>query len=471
MNKLYISNHLRLFLILIAVSAGLAVWANISPFTIKNIPAGSSNLENNIFVTVHLHPKQLNYDSTKVVFDIDNLNAGHLAVDELALETSNKSGMQANLLKDTSRLAPFVLNTSKNQWIAVIRGNTGNIPSQKEPGTQASRFFLDANQPLAVKKFHLTLKDSETKEKITPLFVRYIDDETNRYREDIVASPEEFVGNNPQFQIQKSVQENGREKKIITLGPGEIYFKNIVIIPKTADGLRVYPGTNLYFMPDTSLFSYAPVDAEGTANRPIRFTSTTDKPWGTFAIVGTHEKESHLSYVIVEHAKQAKVNGATFTGGISSYFSDIKITESIIRYNQSDDGINVKSAHAIVERNQFINNKADGLDFDSVSGLVSNNIFENNGNDGMDVSFNRAVIENNISRKNSDKCISLGERSQAPVKNNYLVGCTIGIAVKDESNVVLEGNTITDNLQGIAVYTKKPFFEKPETTLINNTME
>jgi len=251
---------------------------------------------------------------------------------------------------------------------------------------------------------------------------------------------------------------------------GSHTFTETIIIPRNTQ-LTILPGTTLRFMPGISLLSYSPVIAQGTQSAPILISSATSEPWGAFAVIDTNDQASKFEYVTIENAAHAVVNNTTFTGGLAVHYSDVEIRNSIFRNNHGDDGANIKYAHAIIQDNQFIDNEFDGLDLDIVTGEIKNNLFANNGNDGLDVSFNQAIIKDNIMQNNSDKCLSLGEQSLAPVTNNTLSDCIMGAAVKDLSDILFENNLIKNNQQGIAVYQKKPIFGGAIIRLKNNQFE
>jgi len=79
-----------------------------------------------------------------------------------------------------------------------------------------------------------------------------------------------------------------------------------------------------------------------------------------------------------------------------------------------------------------------------------------NGNDGIDISSAKPLIINNRIERSGDKCISVGENSQAIIANNLLLGCKgYGIGVKDLSSPSIINITAVDNGIGIGVYGKK----------------
>lgn len=120
----------------------------------------------------------------------------------------------------------------------------------------------------------------------------------------ITATPRSFVIQNPPFYLMSS--------NTIALGPGAIKLSKTVIIPKNTR-LVIQAGTHLRLEKDVSIVSYSPLQAEGTAARPITFSPANQwRPWGVFAVVGAAQ-ENKLSHVTISGGSQATINGISFT--------------------------------------------------------------------------------------------------------------------------------------------------------------
>lgn len=457
-----------LLVVLIIVVAALLTMAN---FFLPE-PQSSPETEKNIFITARLNPAGLSYDPKIMVLQIENFAAVPLKLVRIRLANTDKnfssslvfdSDHNGTLDKADQAVGPFAPSSKKNLWEVLPASNAVKIPLSPDKITLFVKFD---ETPLNLDSLAFRFQDENgTTPQNIFVYTRFVNDATNRYRQDTINSPADFINSNPQFSL---VSQPG--SSIVRLGPGSYNFSRTVIIPNSVSQVQIAPGTTLTFDPGVSLISYAPIDAIGDSNKPISFLPSSDKSWGVFAIVENHHNVSHLDHVMLKGGGSATLNGAYFSAGLSAYYSDVEIQNSTFTQNSldsGDDGVNVKSAHAIIQNSQFLSNNSDGLDLDFVSGQISHNLFENNGNDGVDVSFNTAVIENNISRGNKDKCISVGEQSRAPVRNNQLIGCNIGVAVK-ESKILVAGNSISQNVKGVSIYTKKFYFGKSSAELKNN---
>ena len=445
-------------------------------YTIFIVNENLQKLEKNIrdskiSTTIITHPKQQNFDPKIIILNIENLSLSHLILDEINLQLDTSADVRADFIfeKDgnfTSSgkiLSSSVTNKTKTS-LDFLNINFQISRKGSSSGSKISLFIV-SNQPLQFKSMEFRLTNSLTKKQIKDSKFRLINDEIFRYLENISQSPVEFAKQHPQFLLQN---QGDTKNSIALLPPGRYSFPETVVIPKTFQAVRLLPGTTIRFAPGASLVSYAPIIAEGTANSPIRFTSLSSAPWGTFAVVNTKDKKSYIRHVLVEESGPTTVNGINFSGGLAAHYADIEILDSVFTHNHGDDGVNIKYSEAIVDRNRFVDNDFDGLDLDTVSGTINNNIFSGNGGDGLDISWNSAEISGNQMANNKDKCLSIGEKSTGVVSGNTMTNCDIGIAVKDLSDVILSKNTISNNRQGVAEYQKKPIFGGGRAKLEDN---
>ena len=118
------------------------------------------------------------------------------------------------------------------------------------------------------------------------------------------------------------------------------------------------------------------------------------------------------------------------------------------------DYINVKRADVIIENCHFYGSNAmdtDAIDLDNVSnGIIRNNWiydFVGENSDGIDIgenSENIYIVSNKIYHT-GDKGISVGQNSNINVERNIFIGCSNGIAIKDNSYayiVLADGTTM-----------------------------
>ena len=281
----------------------------------------------------------------------------------------------------------------------------------------------------------------------------YLDKTTFSNFGDTFAAPVDFIRQYPEFRLV------GTE---LVLPLGVYSFKENIIIPTSVSKLTIAVGSILNLGPGVSIFSYAPIQAKGTAAFPIQIKRQYPaSPWGVIVIVDRQDNLSEFEHVQVSGGSTAYVNGIYVSGQLSFYSSDVKISNSEFSQASGDDSLNVKKARVEITDSIFYDNGFDAIDLDWVtpkSKIVGNHFFAN-GNDAMDISGSAMLIKNNKVMSSGDKCISVGEHSDALIENNLFKSCNIGIAVKDLSAPEIKNNTIIDNKdQGVGVYQKKPIF-------------
>jgi parallel beta-helix repeat protein len=83
--------------------------------------------------------------------------------------------------------------------------------------------------------------------------------------------------------------------------------------------------------------------------------------------------------------------------------------------------------------------------------------FQGFNSDGIDIgeACQNCLIESNSIFYSSDKGVSVGQGSTITLKNNLIVGCPLGIAVKDaDSFILVDQNTLVNCGTGVAAYEK-----------------
>ncbi|OGJ71117.1 hypothetical protein A2198_01260 [Candidatus Peribacteria bacterium RIFOXYA1_FULL_56_14] len=244
-----------------------------------------------------------------------------------------------------------------------------------------------------------------------------------------------------------------------------------VIIPSTVR-LTVKPGATIRFGKGVSILSYAPATLIGYKELPIRFfAENPEEPWGVFAVLNVTEP-SAIQWAEFADGGEAFLNGAFFSGMVVFHNSPVTVVDTIIRNAHGDDGLNLKYVYVDINRVRFERNSFDGLDVDmALSGVVENSLFIENGNDGLDISWSSIAIRNIESANNGDKCLSVGERSAPLIYDTILRGCSIGLAVKDDSHAKVERVQFEQNGTAIAAYIKKPFFAEPSVSVLESTFK
>lgn len=268
---------------------------------------------------------------------------------------------------------------------------------------------------------------------------------------------DEFVATNPAFQ-----KKGDRD---LLLSAGAYSFSKDVIIPPNLK-LTIASGVTMYLQSGVSFLSYSPVTLRGTAENPIRILrANPDKAWGLFGVVDAPE-ESVWNYVEAAGGSGGVRSGMTFTGMVSFFHSDVTIDHSSFTGAEDDDSLNVKYGKVVIRNSVWKDNAHDGIDIDwpkAGSEIVGNQFLNNGigggeGGDCMDLSRASLLITQNTIDGCTDKGISVGEQSSPTISGNTIANVSIGIAVKDLSEALIEDTTITKADIGIDSYQKHPIY-------------
>ncbi|MCB0851988.1 MAG: lamin tail domain-containing protein, partial [Bacteroidetes bacterium] len=129
------------------------------------------------------------------------------------------------------------------------------------------------------------------------------------------------------------------------------------------------------------------------------------------------------------------------------------------------DLINVKYGYGRIDSCIFRGNDqvdTDAIDYDEVeNGIIRNSKmydFFGPNSDGIDLGEESidALIENNLISNCSDKGISVGQESRIIARNNTIVNCNLGVAVKDQSFAQVDQHTFYNTAIPMACYEKNP---------------
>ena len=167
---------------------------------------------------------------------------------------------------------------------------------------------------------------------------------------------------------------------------------------------------------------------------------------------------AHHSNLIIDHVNISNVRFPIYVEGGYSRMSNCSISCDYI-----SDFINVKRGDVVIDSCTFYGNQApdtDAIDLDGVTnGVISNNWiynFSGNNSDGIDIgeSSQGIRITSNLIYHASDKGVSVGQSSSVILERNLIVGCLLGVAIKDSASAIITNNTFANNEYAVACYEK-----------------
>lgn len=257
-----------------------------------------------------------------------------------------------------------------------------------------------------------------------------------------------------------------------------------VIVPANVV-LSAEPGVEVFMAPKSNLIVYGGLQIVGDSTNPVHFKSyKEDKSWGNISFHQATDS-SVLKHVIIEDAGIRSVE-IDEQGAVSVYQSVVTLIDVVIEEVNCEpvfsrdsriflkrcslyssvpgDLVNAKGGYAQVDRCEFTGNRridTDAIDYDNITdGVISNNKIEGFygfNSDGIDLGEGSKgiIVNGNVITDCSDKGVSIGQASSAIITNNVIVGCDIGVAIKDSNSFAsIDQCTFHDHRIGVGAFEK-----------------
>ncbi|MCK4507002.1 MAG: right-handed parallel beta-helix repeat-containing protein [Desulfuromonadales bacterium] len=256
--------------------------------------------------------------------------------------------------------------------------------------------------------------------------------------------------------------------------------------------LSIEAGVEIFIAPRADIQVYGRILATGNKDQPIRLGAYSENQADAWAGIFIRSDEpSAFKYVDFAGSKygarlvysSASWDHCTFKNVreiCSGYRSDFSFKNCLFDYRGYAGGGNINvmkfyKGFAHIEDCEFFcpdsDYKVDGIDADYMSGAIirGNRFFGGkcDNSDAIDVGHGsrNILIENNLIVGFIDKAISVGEKAEAVVNNNFITGCAIGVGVKDRGRVTITRTTFYQNDYAVKSYEKVPGLGGGDVTL------
>lgn len=253
---------------------------------------------------------------------------------------------------------------------------------------------------------------------------------------------------------------------------------NQTIIVHPSDTLTIQPGVTVRLGASAGIVIYGTLTVEGNPDAPVRFLAWEgERKWG--AIVA----DRSVGRITIRNASITQSGTFEFRG--KQYNAAIHISSSTVdildsRIAVDGAGIEAQSSFLTIRNNHFsrmgemvhctrcwaaIENNvfertigySDAIDFDGELGsgsVIRGNRFIGSDDDAIDMGNASPLIERNWIENCFNKGISLEGISKPSMVNNVIVGCDIGIAVKDSCHAWIAHTTIVNCTSGVSIHEK-----------------
>jgi len=249
----------------------------------------------------------------------------------------------------------------------------------------------------------------------------------------------------------------------IVIRSGRHILRESLDLPK-GHTLIIEPGTHIDLQNGAAIIVRGDVQAIGTSESPIQVISS-DKSASGFIVLGTGGL-SELRSVYFDGLNTINRDGWTLTGGVTFHETELRMYNCSISNSQSEDALNTIRCRLSIDRMRIANTAYDGFDADFCSGTITSIYFHNTANDALDFSGSSVIIRDCSIVGAGDKGVSVGENSTVKIVSASVRDCTIAIASKDLSELVIDNISITGCKQGFTAYQKKPEFG-PATIIVH----
>ena len=224
--------------------------------------------------------------------------------------------------------------------------------------------------------------------------------------------------------------------------------------------LIVEKGTILDFNTNAFLIIVGSLKIKGTNDEKVIFKSTTDS-WKGVYLLSDNMQKSTIENFVLRKTSETDTGILNLTGGFTIYDSDILMNNVAIESSIAEDAINIVNSKVNINNLSIKNSISDGLDCDFCSGTIKNSNVSFIDGDGMDFSGSNIELYQIIANNIKDKAVSVGEKSNALIKDSYFNEVGVGVASKDASSTEMHNVAIENyKLFAAMTYQKKKIFEK-----------
>lgn len=262
--------------------------------------------------------------------------------------------------------------------------------------------------------------------------------------------------------------------------------------------LTIQPGVTINMPALRNIRVQGILNIAGTAAQKVTITGRNGDRWGAISLENG-SGPSNFAHLIVRGATKGYdpvLYNSAITGRYATLIADFldvqecdftiylyggscTLRDSIFHSDFTGDGIHVKNGAALIQRCTIRGNNApdtDAIDLDAVNNGIIEDCriyrFQGSNSDGIDIgeACNNALLQGNMIFFNSDKGVSVGQGSSVTLRKNLIVGCNLGVGIKDYgSTVTLDQNTFVACNTGLAMY-EKNFGDGGGVATITNTI-
>lgn len=220
------------------------------------------------------------------------------------------------------------------------------------------------------------------------------------------------------------------------------------------DGARlaIEPGATLALAPGAYLYATGPVIAEGTADRPIVFTSDGGRAGGNVIVNYTRGEPSRFKHCRFERGGESLVNGVGYAGALNLLGAEAVIESCAFTDVQAEAGVSVRWGSVEMAGGSFERTKADALRLETSVGTVRDTRFADIGQDGIDLDDGNMLIEGIRVEDAAASGVLAGTRSFVTIRGGRFERAGVGVMIADDAHVDLLNSTVAASRVAVHVH-------------------
>jgi len=232
--------------------------------------------------------------------------------------------------------------------------------------------------------------------------------------------------------------------------------------------LRIDAGTLLKFANDSYLIVHGAMSIDKGKNGPTIFEGLGNG-WKGVYVLGKKNSISSIKNTVFENTNALSDGILNLTGGVNFYNGEVILNDITFNSSFAEDALNIVKATVKIKDIFIYDTFSDGFDCDYCNGSITDLFFEDIGGDGLDFSGSQIMLDKLIFRNIKDKSLSIGEATKVTVNNLNISDSGVGIAVKDNSEAIVNNCYIENyNLFAGMAYTKKNYYNPFSSLTFNN---
>ncbi len=263
------------------------------------------------------------------------------------------------------------------------------------------------------------------------------------------------------------------------------------------DSIIIEPGSILIISPDVHIITNGVVLINGSYDEQVSILPEVEGiGWGKIDI-NCHNKTSLINNAnIIDGSVHSRncdmqldnvtfINNQTLPWNNPILFiidASANIKNSSIYGSHTGEGFQMLNSENVLVKNCFFSKIPDAVELTNITGgYISHNRFENILDDAIDLNnCTNTIIDSNIIINAADRGIELGSENNGNseniiVKRNVLIGCKVGIILKEESYGHIINNTFYGNNIGVKCIedngTKVGSFMNVQNCIFSNSVE